>query len=168
MMGLLQTLKPAWWFSAHLHVRYEATVTHSPQSEQTESSKVKKVENPDEIVIDADDLDIAAESTTPKSDSATALSTKENPDEITLDDKEIAESTIPKPDSATTSSTRQNPDEIILDEEEITVEAAVPVSVTRVSKPPSTKRSSTRFLALDKCLPKRKFLEVRYCPHRFY
>ena len=101
MMGLLKTLKPAWWFSAHLHVRFEAKVTHVPQSEQTEASKVKKVEDPDEIVIDADDLDITAESTIPKPDSATPVSTKENPDEILLDDKEIAEFTMPKPDSAT-------------------------------------------------------------------
>lgn len=139
MMGLLKTLKPAWWFSAHLHVRFEAKVTHVPQSEQTEASKVKKVEDPDEIVIDADGLDIAAEST------------------------------MPKPDSATASSTRQNPDEIILDEEETTVEApAAPVPETKASKPPTTKKPFTRFLALDKCLPKRKFLEVRYCLHRFY
>ena len=199
MMGLLKTLKPAWWFSAHLHVRYEAKVTHVPQSEQTEGSEVKKVENPDEIVIDADSLDIAAESTMPKSDSATALSTKgnldeinldgqeiaestlpkpdsattlstkENPDEINLDDQQITESTLSKPDSATASSTRQNPDEIILNEEEITVEVpAAPVPETKVSKPPTKKKPFTRFLALDKCLPKRKFLEVRYCPHRFY
>ena len=169
MMGLLKTLKPAWWFSAHLHVRFEAKVTHVPQSEQTEASKVKKVEDPDEIVIDADDLDITAESTIPKPDSATPVSTKENPDEIFSDDKEIAESTMPKPDSATASSTRQNPDEIILDEEETTVEApAAPVPETKASKPPTTKKPFTRFLALDKCLPKRKFLEVRYCLHRFY
>ena len=169
MMGLLKTLKPVWWFSAHLHVRYEAKVTHVPQSEQTEGSEVKKVENPDEIVIDADSLDIAAESAMPKPDSATALSTKENSDDINLDDQEIAESALPKPDSAIASSTRQNPDEIILNEEEITVEVpAVPVPETKVSKPPTKKKPFTRFLALDKCLPKRKFLEVRYCPHRFY
>jgi len=150
-------------------VRYEAKVTHVPQSEQTEGSEVKKVENPDEIVIDADSLDIAAESTMPKPDSATALSTKENSDDINLDDQEIAESALPKPDSAIASSTRQNPDEIILNEEEITVEIpAAPVPETKVSKPPTKKKPFTRFLALDKCLPKRKFLEVRYCPHRFY
>jgi len=123
-------------------------------------------ENPDDINLDDQEI---AESTMPEPDPATALSTKENLNEINLDGQEIAESTLPKPDSATASSTRQNPDEIILNEEEITVEVpAVPVPETKVSKPPTKKKPFTRFLALDKCLPKRKFLEVRYCPHRFY
>ena len=29
LMGLLKTLKPDWWFSAHLHVRFQATVVHN-------------------------------------------------------------------------------------------------------------------------------------------
>lgn len=132
MMGLLRTLKPTWWFSAHLHVRYEATVTHGPQLGQTEGSEVVKVENPDEIVIDADALDIAAEPAAPKSDSLAAA-----------------------------SSAKQNPDAITLDDEEIVVEApAAPVSVTGRRSELPTQGSSTRFLALDKCLPRRQFLEV--------
>ena len=33
-MDLLKCLKPAWWFSAHLHCRFEAKVIHgvAPQS----------------------------------------------------------------------------------------------------------------------------------------
>jgi len=140
MMGLLRTLKPAWWFSAHLHVRYEATVTHGPQLGQTEGSEVVKVENPDEIVIDADALDTAAEPAAPKSDFLAAA-----------------------------SSAKQNPDEITLDDEEIVVEApAAPVSVTGRRSELPTQGSSTRFLALDKCLPRRQFLEVCHCPHQFY
>lgn len=100
LMGLLQTLKPSWWFAAHLHTRFEAVVSHGPPQ------PVASVEgtNPDEINI-SDDHDIPR-----------------NPDEITLSDEEneVAPPPVPLP-------------------------------------PPK----ETRFLALDKCLPNRQFLEVR-------
>ncbi|KAK2460729.1 hypothetical protein APHAL10511_007199 [Amanita phalloides] len=41
LMNLLMTLKPEWWFAAHLHTYYEATVQHA----------ACKVRNPDEIMI---------------------------------------------------------------------------------------------------------------------
>lgn len=28
LMELLRTLRPEWWFAAHMHIRYEATVEH--------------------------------------------------------------------------------------------------------------------------------------------
>ncbi|KAK7439403.1 lariat debranching enzyme [Stygiomarasmius scandens] len=125
LMGLLRTLKPEWWFSAHLHVRFEATVVHDgsegrhgAQNNVTSTvSPPPKVANPDEITIDDDDFE--GEASAP---AATAPSKpSENPDEIKLDDEE--EDVAPQP------------------------EARPPPSVTR-------------FLALDKCLPRRKFLEV--------
>ncbi|KAF9551565.1 DBR1-domain-containing protein [Agrocybe pediades] len=108
LMGLLRTLKPQWWFAAHMHTRFEATVLHH-------ASQPKPVQNPDEIVIEDDD---AAEEV---------------------------------PVSMTTPASKQNPDEIILDDEEEVVEAP---------PPPPVVASETKFLALDKCLPGRQFLEV--------
>lgn len=94
-MGLLRTLKPKWWFSAHLHTRFVATVPHG-------TPVVPKVDNPDEIAIDDED---------------------EEP---------------------------TNPDEILLSDEE-----------NEVMKPPQqVSYSETNFVALDKCLPNRRFLEV--------
>jgi len=71
-----------------------------------------------------------------------------NPDEIQIDDGD-------SPQQLSTSSTPQkiepsNPDEIRLDDEEETVDQPPVIS------PPA----QTRFLALDKCLPNRQFLEV--------
>ncbi|KAJ7600763.1 DBR1-domain-containing protein [Mycena floridula] len=150
LMGLLKTLKPKWWFSAHLHVRFEATVPH----EETGPKKVKTIANPDEITID--DEDFAAEPVNPEEiaivdeDEVSAT----NPDEISLalSDEEIAAPPI----------SRNNPDEITLDDEEANVVVApVPkVAPSRKRKQNETSGSETRFLALDKCLPRRQFLEV--------
>lgn len=104
LTGLLHTLRPAWWFAAHLHCRFEARVVHeAPPAASAEGT------NPDEIVIE--DEDEAAGGNAPPA----------------------------------------NPDEIILDDEVDAVEAP---------PPPPPPPSETRFVALDKCLPKRQFLEI--------
>ena len=41
---LMKLLRPSFWFSAHLHVKFEATFSHS-----------LKIVNPDEILLDDDD-----------------------------------------------------------------------------------------------------------------
>ncbi|KXN81194.1 Lariat debranching enzyme [Leucoagaricus sp. SymC.cos] len=135
LMGLLTTIKPEWWFSAHLHVRYEATVIHEPSPNQTErpgDEGQKKVENPDEIVIDDEDLDGI---------DSTASTTKAEP---------LLTTPSPAP--------KQNPDEITLDDEEFAVET--PAAPALVPAQNQIQGPVTRFLALDKCLPKRQFLEV--------
>ena len=62
LMGLLQNLKPEWWFAAHLHVKFTATVRHYGQEGPGDGdnpvagqSNKPPVTNPDEIVIDDDD-----------------------------------------------------------------------------------------------------------------
>lgn len=168
-MGLLQTLKPKWWFAAHLHTRFEATVSH--QISNTEPMRPQLV-NPDEIGIDEEDfadlappttsnpeeiiidVDEELDSTNPASlkNSATSSSVypkANNPDEITIDEEEIID---------TSPATARNPDEIALEDEENDVVAA---PIPQISPSSFSTSSETRFLALDKCLPKRRFLEVR-------
>ncbi|KAL0581113.1 lariat debranching enzyme [Marasmius crinis-equi] len=113
LMGLLRTLKPEWWFSAHLHCRFDATVVH--ENHQHEQEGTSTGANPDEIAIEED-----------------------------LDEDNNAAPT-------TQARVTNNPDEITLEDEEEAVVAA-----PAAQAPPSV----TRFIALDKCLPKRDFLEV--------
>ena len=122
MAELLRNLRPTWWFSAHLHVRFEATVHHDSTAPATGGSAPvppPPVQNPEEIAID-DEFDAP-----PTQESREA--------EHAGEDAERA---------------RANPDEITLDDEEAAV------------APPPLPPSTTRFLALDKCLPNRQFLEV--------
>ncbi|KAL0956930.1 hypothetical protein HGRIS_003034 [Hohenbuehelia grisea] len=126
LMGLLRTLQPEWWFAAHLHTRFEASVIHEPQH------------------------------ASPSDPPPVIASGGENPDEImvALDDDEVEETVAPVTNVEVTEKVEDslhNPDEIILDDEEENV-AAPP--------PPPPKLRDTKFLALDKCLPNREFLEV--------
>ena len=65
-----------------------------------------------------------------------------NPDEITIGDED---DDFDVPQSTTAP---QNPDEIVLEDETETV------------APPPPAPRETKFLALDKCLPRRQFLEA--------
>ncbi|CAK5271171.1 unnamed protein product [Mycena citricolor] len=94
---LLGTLQPRWWFSAHLHTRFEATVHHGGKPTQP----VER--DPNEIVIEDDE------------------------DEDEIDPLPAAD---PPPGE--------------------------PSEAQPIPPPPRV----TRFLALDKCGAKRKFLEV--------
>lgn len=125
LMGLLNTLKPDWWFAAHLHARFEATVVHEEQPIPAQSTLVQ---NPDEITIEDEDED--------------------------LEDL-IKQEAVPQTISTSADLPRNplNPDEISLDDEE-NVDAPPP------PPPPPPPPSATRFLALDKCLPNREYLEV--------
>ncbi|KIO31803.1 hypothetical protein M407DRAFT_67570, partial [Tulasnella calospora MUT 4182] len=100
LLEVLKKVRPSWWFSGHMHVKYEATFKHDDQV-------VVKEANPDEIQIDFDDDDEAP------------------PQEQSEPGPEVSP---PQPSSS-----------------------AIP------SRPGA---SETKFLALDKCLPKKDYLEI--------
>lgn len=151
-MDLLRTLKPEWWFAAHLHVKFEALVRHEAGAEQIEQGAggqggEVKVANPDEIVIEDDEDEAgeavvkapSAEKTTEKEVEEPATRVAINPDEIMLDDEEEEVVKPPPPPPAPAASS----------------------SATSQQGP----GRQTKFLALDKCLPRRQFLEVSLSAH---
>jgi lariat debranching enzyme len=154
LRGLLYTLKPAWWFSAHLHVRYEARVVHdaaaAAQEEAVTATVVPGGQNPDEINIDEDDEGTPGAST----------SSAPNPDEIKIEDEDP---TVPAVVLEAPTPLKANPDAIMLDDEEDQFNAppAPPAPAAIVhSGLAQHSAHTTRFLSLDKCLPQREFLEV--------
>jgi len=120
LMGLLRTLRPDWWFAAHLHVRFEAIVKHGGGGQGSgEGSPPVVAANPEEIVISDEDFEEG--NITTESGLRSEGLTARNPDEITLDDEEELVEPVPG--------------QLLL-------------------------QSETKFIALDKCLPRRDFLEI--------
>lgn len=143
LLTLLEKLKPRQWFSAHLHVYFKAkwvSVTSTnkriPSSLQSHPSKrIKVVDSIDTADSTANDtIDVG------------------NPDEITIEDDD-------RPDDSVAENKDGNPEEIViedeLDEGDVNVEAQSNDKSDTIND-----QESTYFTALDKSLPKRKFLEV--------
>ncbi|POR38155.1 Lariat debranching enzyme [Tolypocladium paradoxum] len=142
---VMDRLRPPYWFSAHMHVKFSAikkyddpAPTTDAATNDTENVQVPTKEeeaNPDEIDLDMEDDD----------DDAPAA-------KVQVDNMK---------DAKTAEETNEVPEEL---------RAQLPASFTR--PPPRVKRTpgqpvppgiankEVRFLALDKCLPGRHFLQL--------
>lgn len=154
LLGLLRALQPEWWFAAHLHTRFEACVVHG------ESTTADGASNTDENVVDANE------------------EVERDPNEIVIDDEEFDAPPAPNPAETTPASRAPlNPDEITLSDLEDEVIAPPPPPAPAPKSPPKRHQPqrwtrpvagpgqcTTNFLALDKCGPKRQYIEVRAFP----
>ncbi|KAF2401160.1 DBR1-domain-containing protein [Trichodelitschia bisporula] len=198
---VLQRLRPAYWFSAHMHVKYAATIDFSDavaeEANVTSNEAVKPAsvaatssKNTEEIELDLDDDAVPEE---PK-----PAAPLQNSDEIDLD---LDGDTAPAASMPTTAV--QNSDEINLDlddePEPAVLKPTVPVQSIDYTGPtsqptastvpeslraqlpasfapkpkinqndnhkppqsaPGATNKTTRFLALDKLLPGRDFMQL--------
>ena len=190
MMGLLKQLQPAWWFSAHLHVRFQAEVDHvgkgvsnwaagnvvgvyKGDSERGRGygrgrgrggrgqggrrghySGPPRPINEDEIRMDDDD-DV------PVPIPAPSVPTH-NPEEITMEE-DFVHSEQPEATSASAPSTEGVSANQAGEEKPTPSEPVLSASDQPLDPRPSPNQISfdtTKFLALDKCLPNRAFLDV--------
>ncbi|KAJ2449093.1 lariat debranching enzyme [Coemansia sp. RSA 2424] len=176
---LLERLRPAWWFSAHMHVRFEAEVgSHEsiftegwagipPYSghsgEQCQSAAVPAGQsaagNQDEIVMSAisdDDDDAECESTTCKPyPSRPRLA-------LNLPPPKYSAAEEPSAELAEHGGTNDEP--VKAPRQDIEAPKQDSDDACAKEKPetasPKVPGRSTRFLALDKCQSHRQFLEI--------
>ncbi|TAQ85991.1 hypothetical protein B7494_g5681 [Chlorociboria aeruginascens] len=165
---VMDRLRPPYWFAAHMHCKFAATKTY----EETEGSVVVPPTNNHNLAANEQ-----------PSDNGNPPAVAHNADEIDLDMDE--DETLPAAPVPTIGEPSKNQDEISPDDDEDTtpqasippssipseLRAQLPAAFTRTALPPQRtqpgqpippdiKNRTVRFLALDKCLPGRKFLQL--------
>ncbi len=125
---ILDVLKPKYWFSAHLHVGFHATVVHNKSKREVnpkKSQNQKSIMSPTSSLLMPSQASPNGKTTSQKPPENTASDTGEQPPNIS------SETTMPKGGESTAMDPVQDLTEQI-----------------------------TKFLALDKCGARRKFLSV--------
>lgn len=163
---VMDHLRPPHWFSAHLHCKFAAVVKHGEESQSAYRSghetlgrvvnnERRGVKNNDEIEIDLDDTEDVENPTS-----------VHNEDEIdlTMDNGRPAKALSTESDSGSSDrgsriggKAEATPAE---NRDKLPASLAPIICPTNQQNPTAIPNTVTRFLALDKCLPNRKFLQI--------
>ncbi|EKD12216.1 uncharacterized protein L3040_000315 [Drepanopeziza brunnea f. sp. 'multigermtubi'] len=168
---VMDRLRPPYWFAAHMHCKFAATKTYedvpkpngaptlatapapalAPTVVQSAPASLQPVapvvtRNLDEIDLDMDDEDEIPAQPVAASETATA-----NQDEISLDEDEMNDA--PTMSSVPLDVRAQLPAAFSRPGANLHTQAEEPI-------PDGITNKTVRFLALDKCLPGRKFLQL--------
>lgn len=165
---VMDHLRPPHWFAAHLHCKFPAVVKYGENSGSLPQEELKAVQNEkfeSRPARNTDEIDVNLDDTPPQSPTPAR-----NEDEIDLDmddDEPIKSSSAATP--AATNQLPSMPSIAEIQSVPADVRAQLPVSFTKASShaptpllpsPEAITNKVTRFLALDKCLPNRKFLQI--------
>jgi hypothetical protein len=150
---ILDTVQPKWWFAAHLHVKFKATVTHNREVKSPATTAVKS-ENVTSLV--------------PSQISRTTLlsnkeEVKEDSTSNAMNESVNAENESLETPSIDFNNTNDNNTQSELEPEPVTTEFHSLEGPSQCTGPDLTDQM-TQFLALDKCLPRRHYLSVIHLP----
>jgi len=185
-MQVMDRLRPRLWFSAHLHCKYAAVIEHgeslqkqpaqtnggAPGNSMIDSGDGTITKNNDEVDLDLDDVDDGASADIAPQTVPKRLNTDKI--DIELEDDLNGMALIAPGQGLDNVAIPVEPEAPIngptLDAD--TARAALPASFNRPSKPasepmehpPGISNTTTRFLALDKCLPNKEFLQLTFVP----
>ncbi|KAL8848183.1 MAG: hypothetical protein Q9221_006791 [Calogaya cf. arnoldii] len=173
---VMDRLRPKWWFAAHLHCKFSAAVNYDRETDISPGEKSPRgadALHPDENMHSTDDINLESKGgQSPKAEAFTSLANIRNDEEIELDmddddgphaaqpaDLKSATNPIPRGDSSEPNCVPSD------------LGAQLPASFARpsfaaaaavpsISHPEAISNNTTHFLALDKCLPNRRFLQM--------
>lgn len=177
---VMDHLRPRRWYSAHLHCRYEAIVEYdAPKVSQlllSESTNGNALKNDEEIDMNLDDEDVgvAQSSTAAPNPNEIALDDDENDDDGEMPGTDITSTEGPPSNSPTKPVPPPSAEQTTLSEEQVRAEeqarAALPTAFRRALPPPKREHpveitnTQVKFLALDKCVEGKKFLQLEEIP----
>lgn len=173
----LDRLRPRFWFSAHLHVKYAATIEHSVadahsdrqgttpsgngQLDKPNELQESVIENEEEIELDMDDTNL-----TPDENVSVQVT---NDDEVDPGLEDASKVTAFVGDFKESNGVQQDVKATEQSSEEgvsSNLRAQLPASFFKPAAPVSLPfpaditNNKTEFLALDKCMPHRDFLQL--------
>lgn len=169
---VMDRLRPKWWFAAHLHCKFSAIVRHD-QGADSDPAMISagELDGPDDIkdTQDKDENDLNEDAgQPPNEDAPSSLAKIQNDDEIDLDMEDVAPVTseppitpaapIPDVQDALEESNGVPPD--LRDQLPASFARPAAASTSPLPHPEAIMNRSTHFLALDKCLPNRRFLQI--------
>ncbi|KAL8672401.1 MAG: hypothetical protein Q9168_003140 [Polycauliona sp. 1 TL-2023] len=172
---VMDRLRPKWWFAAHLHCKFSAAINYDREGPDDPSKKAPGVPSPRSHDVDMHNTNeinlelLSAQS--PKAEACTSTTNIRNNDEIDLDMDDDGPNVTPpvsvKP--ATTSVSQGIPTETSSVTSDLRAQLpasfAQPTQAAAINRhhmthPEAISNTSTQFLALDKCLPNRRFLQM--------